>query len=99
MYFILKVSETNMNILKWKRTSGRIHRFIFDSLKNDKNEPSYGASNRFSGNNEDVRDDKEEDSIISREILKILLRVFAVYRNVIDSTFHISKQIINLNEL
>lgn len=46
-----------------------------------------GVSNRFSGNNEDVRDDKEEDNIISGKIVKILLRVFDVYVNIIDFTF------------
>lgn len=60
---------------------------MFDSLKNGKNKPSCGVSNRFSGNNEDVRDDKEEDNITSREMLKILLRVFDDYRNIIYFTF------------
>lgn len=50
---------------------------MFDSLKNGKNKPSCGVSNRFSGNNEDVSDDKEEDNI-SGEMLKILLRVFDI---------------------
>lgn len=50
---------------------------MFDSLKNGKNKPSCGVSNRFSGNNEDVSDDKEEDNI-SGEMLKILLSVFDI---------------------
>lgn len=76
-----------MNIIKRKSTSGRIHRYMLDSLKNGKNEPSCCVSKRLSGSNEDVRDNREEDNIIRGEMLTILLRVFDVYRNKINFTF------------